>query len=159
VLLTNLANRVQPLVRYDLGDAVTIGASPCACGSPLPTLVVDGRRDDVLCLSAADGSVVRLPPLAVTTVVEEAVGGDRFQVVQTAADAIELRLAGQGGRARAREWRAARAALAAYLARHALDNVRLHLSEQGPQADPRSGKVHEVLARGRAPRRHDVRGS
>ena len=24
VLLTNLANRIQPLIRYDLGDAVTI---------------------------------------------------------------------------------------------------------------------------------------
>lgn len=36
VLLTNLANRVQPIVRYDLGDSVIERPDPCPCGSPLP---------------------------------------------------------------------------------------------------------------------------
>lgn len=31
VLLTNLANRVQPLIRYDLGDSVTLLDRPCQC--------------------------------------------------------------------------------------------------------------------------------
>ena len=35
-LLTNLANHVQPLIRYDLGDRVTLHREPCACGSALP---------------------------------------------------------------------------------------------------------------------------
>jgi len=146
VLLTNLANRVQPIVRYDLGDSVSICTTACACGSPLPTIAVEGRRDDVLCLRASDGSIVRLAPLAVSTVVEEAVGRDRFQVVQTAGDAIELRLAARDGVPRDREWHAAHAALAAYLSRHALSNVRLRLGARAPQADPRSGKLHEVVA-------------
>jgi phenylacetate-coenzyme A ligase PaaK-like adenylate-forming protein len=146
VLLTNLANRIQPIVRYDLGDSVSIGTSPCACGSPLPTMAVEGRRDDVLCLRARDGSIVRLAPLAVSTIVEDAVGRDRFQVVQTAADEIELRLAGRGARPRSDEWHAAQAALSAYLSHHALANVRLRLGELAPQPDPRSGKLHEVVA-------------
>jgi phenylacetate-coenzyme A ligase PaaK-like adenylate-forming protein len=45
-LLTNLANRVQPIVRYDLGDSVTEIPGPCPCGSPLPPIQVEGRRDD-----------------------------------------------------------------------------------------------------------------
>jgi phenylacetate-coenzyme A ligase PaaK-like adenylate-forming protein len=36
VLLTNLANRVQPIIRYDLGDSVLMEPAPCACGSPFP---------------------------------------------------------------------------------------------------------------------------
>ena len=46
VLLTNLANTVQPLIRYDLGDQVTLQAGPCGCGSPLPVMRVQGRQDD-----------------------------------------------------------------------------------------------------------------
>ena len=34
MLLTNLANHVQPLIRYDLGDSLRIEPEPCACGSP-----------------------------------------------------------------------------------------------------------------------------
>ena len=34
VLLTNLANRVQPIIRYDLGDTVLARPDPCPCGNP-----------------------------------------------------------------------------------------------------------------------------
>jgi phenylacetate-coenzyme A ligase PaaK-like adenylate-forming protein len=57
VLVTNLANRVQPLIRYNLGDRVQLDAGPCACGSPFPTLRVEGRSGDVLSFAAA-GAVV-----------------------------------------------------------------------------------------------------
>ena len=53
VLVTNLANRVQPLIRYNLGDRVQLDAGPCACGSPFPTLRVEGRSGDVLSFAAA----------------------------------------------------------------------------------------------------------
>ena len=33
----NLIN-VQPLIRYDLGDSVTVFPTPCPCGSPLPSI-------------------------------------------------------------------------------------------------------------------------
>ena len=36
VLLTNLANAVQPIIRYDLGDRVRMRVGPCPCGNPLP---------------------------------------------------------------------------------------------------------------------------
>lgn len=54
VLVTNLANRVQPLIRYNLGDRVQMDAGPCACGSPFPTLRVEGRSGDVLSFAAAE---------------------------------------------------------------------------------------------------------
>ena len=54
VLLTNLANHVQPIIRYDLGDSVTFAKRPCRCGSPLPALRVGGRRDDTVALAAAE---------------------------------------------------------------------------------------------------------
>jgi phenylacetate-coenzyme A ligase PaaK-like adenylate-forming protein len=47
ILLTNLYNLAQPLIRYEIDDVVTISAEPCACGSLLPLVkAVDGRAKD-----------------------------------------------------------------------------------------------------------------
>ena len=59
VLLTNLANRVQPVIRYDLGDSIVV-SQRCACGNPLPAIQVEGRRGDIIALAAPDGTIVRL---------------------------------------------------------------------------------------------------
>ena len=146
VLLTNLANRVQPVIRYDLGDSILVNPEPCACGSPLPALRAEGRRDDVLALRAGDGSVVQLSPLALTTVVEDATAGRRFQLVQTAPDRIAVRLDSDDDGERSVEWDAAERALHAYLAHQSLGNVEVCLDPLGPVPDPRSGKLREVIA-------------
>jgi phenylacetate-CoA ligase len=154
-LLTNLANRVQPIIRYDLGDSVIAKLEPCACGSPLPAIQVEGRRDDVVSLCAPDGSVVRLLPLALTTVVEETAHVHRFQIVQTGADRLMLRLDTSRVSDRHAVWRAASGALRQYLTRQSLPNVHVGLDKQGPLADSRSGKLREVVvAREAAPTHH-----
>ena len=145
VLLTNLANRVQPLVRYDLGDSVTAKPKPCACGSPLPAIQVEGRRDDIVSMRATGGGTVRLLPLALTTVVEEAAGLHRFQILQTAADRLALRLDPKEARDRDAAWSVASKALRTYLARQSLGNVAVTLERDLPAcADPRSGKLRQV---------------
>jgi phenylacetate-CoA ligase len=56
VLVTNLTNFVQPFIRYELGDRVTMATRPCACGSRLPRLErVDGRTGDQFWVRAAGG--------------------------------------------------------------------------------------------------------
>jgi phenylacetate-CoA ligase len=60
VLLTNLANRVQPIIRYDLGDCITLRPDPCPCGSPLPAIRIEGRRDEILFLQEPGASVSTL---------------------------------------------------------------------------------------------------
>ena len=144
VLLSNLANRVQPIIRYDLGDSITVKPEPCACGNPLPAIQLEGRRDDVLSLRAPDGRLIRLLPLALTTIVEEAAHVHRFQIVQTAADRLSLRL--DPGEDRRMVWHAAASALRDYLTSQSLPNVHVELDNQGPVADRRSGKLKEVVA-------------
>jgi phenylacetate-coenzyme A ligase PaaK-like adenylate-forming protein len=158
VLLTNLANRVQPIIRYDLGDSMMASGGACACGSALPVIHAEGRRDDVLALRARDGSLVRLSPLALTTVVEDATTCHPFQLLQTAPDCIALRLASDDPLARRAGLHAASRALLAYLARQSLDNVSVVVDDALPMCDVRSGKLREVIAvsepaTGRAARR------
>ncbi len=57
VLLTNLYNLDQPLIRYDLADSVTITDSPCACGCAHRRMTrVSGRMDGTF--EYANGAVV-----------------------------------------------------------------------------------------------------
>jgi phenylacetate-coenzyme A ligase PaaK-like adenylate-forming protein len=48
VYLTNLFNSLQPLIRYEITDEVTIVDEPCACGSAHRRIAdIQGRNDDV----------------------------------------------------------------------------------------------------------------
>lgn len=143
VLLTNLANRVQPLIRYDLGDSVTM-LPPCRCGSPFPALRVSGRRDDILEL-ACDGGGVSLAPLAVATVVEEGSGVHRFQVIQTGPRALAVRFETPPDGDRAGAWARIVSSLRTYLARQGVHRVTIAQDPAPPRADPVSGKLREVL--------------
>ncbi|GIW87164.1 MAG: adenylyltransferase [Isosphaeraceae bacterium] len=55
VLITNLANRVQPIIRYEVGDIVTMATEPCRCGSRLPrVLKIEGRAADTFYIKDGD---------------------------------------------------------------------------------------------------------
>lgn len=64
ILVTNLFNRVQPLIRLEVSDRIQIATRPCPCGWPLRTIAaVEGRTDDVLHLPGRAGGTVELVPL------------------------------------------------------------------------------------------------
>lgn len=147
-LLTNLANRVQPIIRYDLGDSIISKAERCACGSPLPAVRAEGRRDDVVTMRDVGGRLVSLLPLALTTIVENATDLHRFQLVQQAPDRLALRLEPGAAKHSQLAWRTAAAALRDYLAKQSLANVQVVLDPQPPKADARSGKLRQVIVEG-----------
>jgi phenylacetate-CoA ligase len=66
VLVTNLVNYAQPLIRYELSDAVTPAGGPNPAGRPWARLTrVEGRAADMIELPARDGGTVRLHPVRV----------------------------------------------------------------------------------------------
>jgi len=142
VLLTNLANHVQPLVRYELGDSVTVVSKPCACGRPFPVIRVDGRRDEILRLDDAKGHDVQIMPMALCTAVEEGAGVHRFQVVQTGPAALRVRLESasrpRNPGARVKD------VLAQFLARQGLTHVAIRIESGEIAAHPVSGKFRQV---------------
>jgi phenylacetate-coenzyme A ligase PaaK-like adenylate-forming protein len=49
LLVTNLFNRVQPLIRFEISGMVTFDPEPCPCGRTLRRIgALEGRMDDVL---------------------------------------------------------------------------------------------------------------
>lgn len=144
VLLSNLANKVQPLIRYDLGDQVTLDPEPCACGSGLPVFDVQGRRDDTLCVAGRHGHEVQLLPLALSTVLEEEAGVFDFQIQALDRRSLVLRLP-LGGAAGREAMVKARAALKRYA--QSQGALPIHVKGEVGQAIPRgrSGKACRIL--------------
>jgi phenylacetate-CoA ligase len=145
VLLTNLANRTQPLVRYCLGDRVRQVSAACACGSGFPRIDVEGRADDTLVLDDAEGRPVTLLPLALCTAVEEGAGVAQFQVLRRTSTRLELRLEATQPEPEAAS-AAARAALSKFLRVHGLRNVRVAASSDEPVRQARTGKLLRVTS-------------
>ena len=146
VLLTNLANAVQPLIRYDLGDSVVAHPDLCGCGSKLPSITVQGRRDDVLRLVNGTGRVVAVPPLVIGSVADETPGVHRTQLVQTAPTTLRIRLAVEPGVDPVRAWEGVRSRVASYLADQGLRDVRIVRGEEPPEQATGSGKYRQVIA-------------
>jgi phenylacetate-coenzyme A ligase PaaK-like adenylate-forming protein len=142
-LLTNLANRVQPLIRYDLGDSVTELPGPCPCGSPLPAIRPEGRRDETLWIVLPDGATRPLIPLVLATAVEEAPGVLRYQVLQAGPRRLRLRLEEAPGHDRARVCEDVVRRLRAYLASQGLAEVLVEVSEERPRGETAGGKMRQ----------------
>jgi phenylacetate-CoA ligase len=157
VLLTNLANRVQPLIRYDLGDSVTLLDRPCDCGSAFPAIRVEGRCDDIVGMRAADGKLVKLLPLALTTVLEDEGGVHRFQLVQANATELVLRVDPERVGAGAAE--RCRASLRRFLDAQGVPNAGIRVERRDLQPNPVSGKLRRVIATAAATRSPERPGS
>jgi phenylacetate-coenzyme A ligase PaaK-like adenylate-forming protein len=143
--LTSLANRVQPILRLDLGDQVRFVGTACECGSALPAIEVRGRRDEVLALVDAQGTTRHLTGLAVASVLEDVAGVFDFEVHQTGPRALALELTGSAASPGLRE--RAGDALRELLVRNGLPAVRLRITtRRGPRGPGRGGKVRKVFA-------------
>jgi phenylacetate-coenzyme A ligase PaaK-like adenylate-forming protein len=86
LLVTNLANRVQPLIRLEVPDAVTLTSQACGCGRTLRRIEhVDGRAEDIVWLPGAGGRPVAVVPM-------------QFSVVARDRDVVEFQVVQEGGR-------------------------------------------------------------
>lgn len=152
VLVTNLANRVQPILRYDLGDRVLQRPDPCPCGNPLPAIRVQGRSAEVLRFPTEAGKDVSIPPLAFE--IDHVPGVDLSQVVQTAPTSLRVRLRFASGADPDQVWRTVHGELKHLLDSHELHQVTIERAEEPPEQS-RGGKVRQVIPLAQAELRGD----
>lgn len=144
VLVSNLANRLQPILRYDLGDSVVQRPNPCPCGNPLPAIRVQGRSGDVLAFPSVFGDPITIAPLAVTSLLARIPGIERFQVEQTERTTLRLRLRASAGHERELVWVAGQAELATLLKALGLAHVLVERDDEPPRQSP-GGKYREII--------------
>ena len=144
VLISNLANRVQPILRYDLGDSILQRPDPCPCGNPLPAIRVQGRAADMLIFSTDQGEQITMPPLLFGTSLYQIPGIEQFQAVQTTPTNLRVRLRLEAGADPEGVWQAVHARLTRLLTEHKLSHVTLERAEESPEQSP-GGKYREVI--------------
>ncbi|MGQ7847746.1 phenylacetate--CoA ligase family protein [Granulosicoccus sp. 3-233] len=143
-LVTNLANRVQPLIRYDIGDSITLHTDACDCGNPLPTLSVEGRNDDTLWLPADKNRQIPVLPLALNTIIEEHAGEFGFQIQQCEPRTLSIRTRGDCPASRCAAFNRIRKPLSRYLSSLGTLPITLHHDTRLPERDACSGKLNQV---------------
>jgi phenylacetate-CoA ligase len=146
VLATSLSNRVQPIIRYDLGDRVTLLPDRCMCGSPLPSIRVEGRSDDILTFRSPSGEDVHVLPVAVATTIADVPGVQRSQLIGKGKDRLLVRLQTEAGSDGEAVWKAAQKSLRNLLASYGLTDIVIERSSEAPGPNPRSGKFRQVWA-------------
>jgi phenylacetate-CoA ligase len=137
IVCTSLLNRVQPLIRYDVGDVGRWARRRCPCGRDhLPVLEeIVGRIEDAV--TGADGrEIVRLCSLQNVPRVLAS------QVVQERADAITVRVVAAEGFGAAEK-----RMIREILGTQRLGNVRIDIECVAELEKTAAGKVRRVIRR------------
>lgn len=92
VLLTNLANRIQPFIRYEITDIVVMATEPCECGTSLPLIDhIEGRSSEIL-YAKIDGLLEPLHPAVIEQAIGESAQAREYQLVQKEPDQVDVRI-------------------------------------------------------------------
>jgi phenylacetate-coenzyme A ligase PaaK-like adenylate-forming protein len=135
-LLTVLANDVQPIIRYDLGDCLRFYTDPCPCGSPFRSFQVEGREATLVRVGE-----VTLSPLVFDLEHEQA---RRIQLVQTGERDFEVRIEPADETAAAVVFEQVIQSVKRVFRDNGLADIAVRESQAPPELTA-SGKFHEVL--------------
>lgn len=146
VLITNLYNTIQPFIRYEVNDVVTLSAKPCICGSPFPLIEkVEGRTDEVVWIKDGDG-FRQVHPYVFVDVLDEFPAVGWYQIVQTERNRFVLRAAPAPGRTVTLD--ELREVMRKGLQRfHLADLIQLEIEIHDQVApDPKTGKLKRITS-------------
>ncbi len=92
LVLTGLANRAMPLIRFDIGDLGELRYHPCPCGRQSPILTgIHGREVEVMVLPSGR----RLSPYVLTTTIELLPGLAKYRVVHETPQSVRVECVSQ----------------------------------------------------------------
>jgi phenylacetate-coenzyme A ligase PaaK-like adenylate-forming protein len=93
VLITNLANRIQPFIRYEVPDRIVMATEACTCGSRLPRIErIDGRSAEAFWIHDAARGYRILPGVLFHNAIDALGDVREWRAVQTERNQIELQL-------------------------------------------------------------------
>jgi phenylacetate-coenzyme A ligase PaaK-like adenylate-forming protein len=137
ILITNLCNRLMPLIRYEISDQFELTGHPCACGSSfLKAKDVHGRHEDSF--DYAGG--VRIHPLRFDTVLGREPWVLEYRVTQTVRGAdVDVVTRGEGN------LESLRSSLEAWLAEGGLEAAQIVVRRVETLRNRESGKLRRFV--------------
>jgi phenylacetate-CoA ligase len=93
MIVTNLVNHAQPLIRYEMNDLIALG-EPCKCGSHFRTIDhILGRNDDILRFKTNDGKIqIIFPDLFSRWIITTSDAIREYQVFQKDTDSVDIHI-------------------------------------------------------------------
>ncbi len=92
VVVTDLANRSMPIIRYQVGDVASWAGRPCSCGRGMPMLeriegreadyVTTGRGELISGISLTENFAMLVPGIAQLQIIQEEVDRFTFRIVR-----------------------------------------------------------------------------
>ncbi|OQB25030.1 MAG: AMP-binding enzyme [Firmicutes bacterium ADurb.Bin182] len=143
VLLTNLSNFVQPVIRYEVTDRVTVHDEACPCGKKGLWIEVEGRTSDVIYFDHGEKRI-GVAPMSLYDVIEVVPGVKNFQVILHPGNRVELRLVHMTDADRMQTFENVKKALTGYLHKLGVIDVSVYLSDGLPERNKRSGKFKQI---------------
>ena len=139
IVVTHLATRDFPFIRYRTGDMAVLDDVPCRCGRGLPLIKeIQGRSTDFIV--AADGTVMH--GLALIYILRDLPGVQGFKIVQHSLQRTEVQLVVDGSFDRALR----SPAIVAGMRRRLGSNVQVDLVFVNAIAPEKSGKFRYVVS-------------
>lgn len=139
ILMTNLANLVQPVVRYRMSDTIVMHRKPCGCGLPFPYIEVEGRAEDLLEFEGSE-RFVKIPGTTLYVVALDTEGCETAQLIQRSPIEVEVRLVTLPGFDREAVKDEIKGKVARFLEKSGLPSVNVVMSD-GPVIRTKGGKM------------------
>ncbi len=149
VLVTNLVNVTQPLLRYELTDSIELDDAPCPCGSPFLRAVVHGRTDDTFFLVDGAGRAQVHPPIPLECALLGLRGLLQYQLVHERQNRLRLGFVADPGAPAHAVAAGLEERLMRYLDEHGLLSEVSFVVEQvdGIERHARSKKLRQITSR------------
>lgn len=144
ILLTNLANLVQPFIRYYVSDRIIFHEEPCACGSPFPYMDIEGRKEDRLSFQNMEGDWVVLPSAPFVAISLDTPNCGQVQFIQKGPKSLEIRCVPEDGEGHEKLCQDLLAVTKDRLRREGLQDLELQISLKRPILG-KSGKMRNTL--------------
>ncbi|OAR26369.1 hypothetical protein A8W25_13195 [Streptomyces sp. ERV7] len=90
IVLTSLWHRTLPIIRYRLGDLMSVSTERCACGRSLPVVKELLGRENTLLYRRSDTGVSPVPQGVFMEMFETISGVKRFRLVQESLDKVTV---------------------------------------------------------------------
>jgi len=154
VLITNLINKLQPLIRYEIRDSVIIYHNyRCQCGSPFAVIEVQGRSDDTFYLMTKDGHFRAFPPIPFEALFLRIKGLRQYQLIHEEQNHLVVRYVAQDSRDNERIEREIRERFKEFFNNTDVgDNISITIEESGEiTRPPTHQKVRQIFSKVKPP--------
>ena len=144
VLITNLLNYTQPIIRYELGDRIVVHDKPCLCGNVSPWIEIMGRTLDQIRFVVGPREII-VPIADLDAVLKGEDYLDRYQIIVNPNNHLELRLTGAGDTDKTMAFFKAERKLRSYMRSIGILAPMITLDKEDPKPHPVSGKYQTVI--------------